>query len=517
MTDNLRAGTKTVGRFGWKAQVPTLFQFAGDALVNEMGITTPDFPNENCPQGNCAELAFNPAPGLNDNGNMPASLTNFMAMLAAPARGPQNADTAAGEQLFNAIGCTSCHVATLTTGSNAIAALDHKSYHPYSDFLLHDMGTLGEDSRGRRDRQRDAHRTAVGPALPQPLPARRARDDAATGDRGARRPGQRVARRLRRTRRRCESESARVPAVALTSRNARAQLRYASACARRQPSHSLSLHSSRSRRCTPQRRNRPQAADRTAFRVSVYADVDTPPDNIPYDRIDGLVLAFLNPVDDCRGFTTTDFPAVREIVRRARKQSASGRKILVTFSIGGGDATSTNQLLESIASRAECRKQFADQVAAILTQNDLDGVNIDWEFPKSTSLDNYTLFIKALRESVGAKIITIAIYDDAGKEDASCRLTPNVFPYVDYYLVMAYLAPRNDAIQRWIKPPWNLPASKLRLGLALFGNADNGGSASPTNNSSAPFRRRAQTHAATASASTRSMACGRRASSRDSR
>lgn len=144
LTDNLRAGTKTVGRFGWKAQVPTLFQFAGDALVNEMGITTPDFPNENCPQGNCAELAFNPAPALNDGGNLPASLDDFMRMLAAPARGPQSADTAAGEQLFASIGCGSCHVATLATGASAVAALDHKSYHPYSDFLLHDMGALGD-------------------------------------------------------------------------------------------------------------------------------------------------------------------------------------------------------------------------------------------------------------------------------------------------------------------------------------------------------------------------------------
>lgn len=145
MTDNLRAGGKTVGRFGWKAQVPTLFQFAGDALVNEMGITTPDFPEENCPQGNCAELAFNPAPGINDNGTGPATLTDFMLMLAAPARGPQTADTAAGEQLFSTIGCGACHTATLTTGSSPIAALDNKSYHPYSDFLLHDMGSLGDN------------------------------------------------------------------------------------------------------------------------------------------------------------------------------------------------------------------------------------------------------------------------------------------------------------------------------------------------------------------------------------
>ena len=144
MTDNIRAGTKTVGRFGWKAQVPTLFQFAGDALVNEMGITTPDFPSENCPQGNCAELTFNPAPGINDTGNGPLTMTNFMMMLAAPDRGILTADTTAGEQLFESVGCGACHVASLTTGSSPIASLDSKTYHPYSDFLLHDMGALGD-------------------------------------------------------------------------------------------------------------------------------------------------------------------------------------------------------------------------------------------------------------------------------------------------------------------------------------------------------------------------------------
>jgi CxxC motif-containing protein (DUF1111 family) len=145
MVDNIRAGMKTVGKFGWKAQVPTLFQFSGDAYVNEMGITTPDFPNENCPQGNCAELSFNPAPGINDDGSGPVLLTNFMSLLAAPPRAAQNRDIDDGEAQFDRIGCTACHVATMHTGANAIAALDRKTYHPYSDFLLHDMGSLGDD------------------------------------------------------------------------------------------------------------------------------------------------------------------------------------------------------------------------------------------------------------------------------------------------------------------------------------------------------------------------------------
>ena len=141
--DNIRAGMKTAGKFGWKAQVPTLFQFAGDAYLNEMGITTPDFPNENCPQGNCAELTFNPAPGINDDGGGPIALNDFMSMLAPPPRA-QSRDSKDGEQIFERLGCDSCHVPTLHTGSSVNAALDHKPYHPYSDFLLHDMGSLGD-------------------------------------------------------------------------------------------------------------------------------------------------------------------------------------------------------------------------------------------------------------------------------------------------------------------------------------------------------------------------------------
>ena len=144
MVDNLAAGMRTVGKFGWKAQVPTLFQFAGDAYLNEMGITSPFFPNENCPSGNCAELQFNPRPGLNDGGEDTRALADFMTMLAPPTRGAITADVTAGEAVFNRIGCNACHVSTLQTGSHSIAALNRVNYQPWSDFLLHDMGTLGD-------------------------------------------------------------------------------------------------------------------------------------------------------------------------------------------------------------------------------------------------------------------------------------------------------------------------------------------------------------------------------------
>jgi Di-haem oxidoreductase, putative peroxidase len=83
---NILNGMKTVGKFGWKAQVPTLQQFAGDAYLNEMGITTPLFPDENCPAGNCANLKFNPRPGLNDDGGNVDATTTFMRFLGPPPR-----------------------------------------------------------------------------------------------------------------------------------------------------------------------------------------------------------------------------------------------------------------------------------------------------------------------------------------------------------------------------------------------------------------------------------------------
>src|SRR5205823_1907120 len=88
MVPDISKNRLAVGRFGWKDQNPTLFQFAGDAYINEMGISNPEFPNESCPQGDCSLLAGNPAPGLNDDGGDVVAFTDFMSFLAPPPRGP---------------------------------------------------------------------------------------------------------------------------------------------------------------------------------------------------------------------------------------------------------------------------------------------------------------------------------------------------------------------------------------------------------------------------------------------
>jgi CxxC motif-containing protein (DUF1111 family) len=144
MTTEIRTGRTRVGRFGWKAQVPTLFQFSGDAYLNEMGITNPEFPNENCPQGDCPALDHNPLKTLNDDGAGVVQFTDFMSLLAPPPRGNLSLQVLKGRAIFALIGCANCHTPALVTGRSPVAALSNKVFQPYSDFLLHDMGSLGD-------------------------------------------------------------------------------------------------------------------------------------------------------------------------------------------------------------------------------------------------------------------------------------------------------------------------------------------------------------------------------------
>lgn len=153
LVDNQSAGHTTVGKFGWKDQNPTLFQFAGDAYLNEMGITNPQFAVEQAPGGNATLVAdcdlVPESPGVTEDDGTDVSLfTDFMRFLAPPARGPTTIPSALGDILFTTTGCDGCHTRSLTSGTSDVAALSNKKYAPFSDFLLHDMGSLGDDIGG---------------------------------------------------------------------------------------------------------------------------------------------------------------------------------------------------------------------------------------------------------------------------------------------------------------------------------------------------------------------------------
>jgi len=157
-----------VGRFGWKDDHASLRGFSGDAYLNENGITNPDNPDE---VSQCAanEKAYGlplQDTGVEDTTDADGRadidrFSDFMRGLAPPPTLPQNASAQNGSRLFTSMGCAGCHTPSMTTASNPASfiapttgdvsisptlnnTLANQTFHPYSDFLLHDMGSLGD-------------------------------------------------------------------------------------------------------------------------------------------------------------------------------------------------------------------------------------------------------------------------------------------------------------------------------------------------------------------------------------
>ncbi len=140
-------GETGVGRFGWKGQHRSLLSFSADAYLNEMGVTNELLPDE-------VATTCNTVSSPNDDENDILKFTDFMRATKAP--GPDVAllsrpEAQAGAYVFHRVGCADCHVTTWQTAAQDTKinggkftippALAHKSFHPFTDFLLHDVGT----------------------------------------------------------------------------------------------------------------------------------------------------------------------------------------------------------------------------------------------------------------------------------------------------------------------------------------------------------------------------------------
>jgi CxxC motif-containing protein (DUF1111 family) len=141
-------GGQRLGRFGWKDQHASLLSFSSDAYLNEMGVTNNFNPTE-------VTLKCNP-PGIQEPNNTEDifNFATFMRALKAPPRDEalaKSVDAQVGADLFERIGCQTCHVSTLHTvpvgtilngGAYTVSdAIGDKVFHPYGDYLLHDIGT----------------------------------------------------------------------------------------------------------------------------------------------------------------------------------------------------------------------------------------------------------------------------------------------------------------------------------------------------------------------------------------
>jgi CxxC motif-containing protein (DUF1111 family) len=145
-------GQTGVGRFGWKDQHRSLLSFSADAYLNEMGITSRLRPKDTT---TVCKTTTDPE-GQPDTLGL-ADIDHFAQFIRGTKVPPRDAalaataDAQAGQQLFAQIGCATCHVPSIVTAPSGTVlndgtfvvpdALGNKLIHPYSDFLLHDVGT----------------------------------------------------------------------------------------------------------------------------------------------------------------------------------------------------------------------------------------------------------------------------------------------------------------------------------------------------------------------------------------
>lgn len=145
-------GQTRIGRFGWKDQHSSLLSFIGDAYLNEMGVTNRLRPKDVTTVG---KITSDPE-DIPDNLGL-ADIDHFAQFIRGTKVPPRDMALAAtkgsqaGEQIFDRIGCSTCHVSSIVTAPTGTVinggaftvpdALGNKIIHPYGDFLLHEIGT----------------------------------------------------------------------------------------------------------------------------------------------------------------------------------------------------------------------------------------------------------------------------------------------------------------------------------------------------------------------------------------
>ena len=155
---DIQKNMTSIGRFGWKAGVPTLRQQSAAAFNGDLGLTTSLFPNKACTasQSACKQAIAGDQPDVPDA--VLDKVVFYGRNLGVPIREDAKDETVLkGKKLFYEAGCAGCHTPSFRTASmatqseTAMTVIEKEQANqliwPYSDFLLHDMGVELADNR----------------------------------------------------------------------------------------------------------------------------------------------------------------------------------------------------------------------------------------------------------------------------------------------------------------------------------------------------------------------------------
>tara|TARA_B100000795_G_scaffold142234_1_gene106496 strand:+ start:2338 stop:3717 length:1380 start_codon:yes stop_codon:yes gene_type:complete len=133
---------RRLGRFGWKANQPDLYQQTCGAFLGDIGITTNLFSEQNCTssQQDCQNSTHGGSPEITEDNLI--SVVNYTRSLAVPIqRNVEKIEVLAGTKIFKDLNCSGCHIPKMETSIHPyVPALSNQKIQPYTDLLLHDMG-----------------------------------------------------------------------------------------------------------------------------------------------------------------------------------------------------------------------------------------------------------------------------------------------------------------------------------------------------------------------------------------
>jgi GH18 family chitinase len=174
----------------------------------------------------------------------------------------------------------------------------------------------------------------------------------------------------------------------------------------------------------------------TPFRVVGYVTAAAVIETLPFDKLTHINYAFLIPRDDGSLLPIPNAWKLDNLVELAHE---NGVKVLI--SVGGWGYDSE---FETLASDPISREVFTEKLVAFIGEHELDGIDIDWEYPKQDSKGNFLALLENIQSALpSGKLLTAAVV--AAGENAN-GIPPEAFSFLDFVNVMIYDGPQHAAI-----------------------------------------------------------------------
>lgn len=201
----------------------------------------------------------------------------------------------------------------------------------------------------------------------------------------------------------------------------------------------------------------------TPFRVVAYVTTNIVPSTIPYERLTHINYSFLLPNDDGTFKKLVNGWKLKQIV-----EDAHAADVEVLISVGGWG---WEKEFEAMAADPVTRTAFVTNLKAVVDEYDLDGADVDWEYPILGQSDQeYLLLMQEIREAMPDKLITTAVVSHGSNGDGVPTESFEIFDFVN---VMTYDGPEHGSMGQfdvglnyWAER--GLPADKTVMGIPFY-------------------------------------------------